>query len=434
MFERERIPYSAGMLAELVFVTRLLGLMSGPRMVQMQVDPAVHRVELVLDGKNVAALTQPPWRATIDFGLELAPHDLTAIARDAEGREIGRDTQFVNLARPRAELGVMFRREGDGRLSAIVQWEHIAQARPRRISAALDGRPLRARVGAPIALPPIAPAVHVLAVEVEFADQVMAHREVVFGGIFTEQLPAELTATLVHQRERGRADLTDCFRVNGRAVAASAVEPADAAVIFVRSSSPAFAASQLWRRDPRRGRLPEATFAVPKSSLRFVWPSIETVGDSTLFANSRPVKGDRGVRFFLTRLAGPTTDTYRFIDALTVAGVEALHESRRRAVVLVLGKDKDQSQYTAATVRHYFERIGVPLFVWSLNGTNAELEQQWGRVYEISTEDRLRVAVDDLRRELDRQRVAWLPLNPMDALRVETTGDCIWSAVGKPPL
>jgi hypothetical protein len=76
------------MLAELVFVTRLLGLMSSTHEIQVQTDPSVHRVEILLDGKRAYVLRSAPWRAGIDFGPEIAPHELTAVAYDAQGVEI----------------------------------------------------------------------------------------------------------------------------------------------------------------------------------------------------------------------------------------------------------------------------------------------------------------------------------------------------------
>src|SRR5687767_2244726 len=99
------------MLAELVLVTRILGLVSGEQPIQVQADRTVAAVEIVLDGKQVATLRRPQWRAVINFGDELAPHELIAVAYDPEGNEVARDRQLVNLARPPAEAAIDLSRD-----------------------------------------------------------------------------------------------------------------------------------------------------------------------------------------------------------------------------------------------------------------------------------------------------------------------------------
>src|SRR5688572_18313244 len=114
------------MLAQLVLVTRLLGLVDGEQPIDVQVDASVRRVELTIDDEKAATLTGPPWRAIVNFGPELAPHRLTAIAYDAKDNELGRDTQLVNLARPPAEAQLSIDKDPkSGRLRANVRWQHI---------------------------------------------------------------------------------------------------------------------------------------------------------------------------------------------------------------------------------------------------------------------------------------------------------------------
>src|SRR5688572_6546947 len=127
------------MLAELVLVTRLLGLVSGEHPITAQVDASVRAVDVVVDGKTLITLRGEPWRTVLNFGPELAPHELTAIAYDANGAEVGRDTQLVNLARPAAEAIIGLERV-DGKLRATVRWQHIASVAPERIEIKLDGK------------------------------------------------------------------------------------------------------------------------------------------------------------------------------------------------------------------------------------------------------------------------------------------------------
>lgn len=404
------------MLAELVFVTRLLGLMTGTRAIEARVDPAVHSVEILLDGRRTDLLRGAPWRTKIDVGPELAPHELTAVARDAEGRELARDTQLLNVPRPQAEIGVMFRRD-----RADITWQHIAGLLPRKMAVKLNGKTLASTLTRSVKLPALPPgAMNVLSINLEFEDGAAAQRDVVFGG-FSEEVPAELTATLVREKN-GAKDRANCFRIDGKSIVASDVETGGATVLVVRAG--AAPGEQFRRRNLNRARVQETAFAMPYTSLRFIWPVAAGAGNSDLFMTSGYFEANRGVRFLLTSVEGSRALTLRFADALAVAGTEALREPRRRAIVLLLNGEEDQSRYRADVVRRYLERIGVPLFVWAMGGP---LDHPvWGKVEDVSTNERMQEAVRRLRAELDKQRVAWLPADPYDALRVETSAECAW--------
>src|SRR5687767_14516596 len=222
------------MLAELVLVTRLLGLVRGEYPVTIEVDPKVARVELLRDSRIVATVKGAPWQALVNFGEELAPQELTAIAYDASGAVVGRDTQLVNLPRPAAEAVIDLRRETNG-LRATLRWQHIASENVRDITWKLDGNDL-GQSGMSVLLPPLeARNLHVVEAEVTFRDGVVARQERVFGGVFTEEVPTELTGVVVREGE-GAADLARCFRLRGEAVPAAAVEKGDAPLVtFVRN-------------------------------------------------------------------------------------------------------------------------------------------------------------------------------------------------------
>ncbi|HVG23654.1 MAG TPA: hypothetical protein VND45_05825 [Thermoanaerobaculia bacterium] len=410
------------MLAELVFVTRLLGLMSGERAVEARVDPAVAAVELQLDGKVAEVLRGAPWRTKLDFGPELAPHELTAIARDAEGRELARDTQFVNVPRPQAEIGVMFERD-----RANVSWQHIGGMVPKTMLVKLGSKTLASTLTRSVKLPQVAPdALNVLSIDLGFPDGSTAHRDVVFGG-FSEEVPAELTATIVREREKGEKDRAGCFRAAGKAVAASEVETGDIALTVVRNG--ASPGDQFLRRNLNRAKTAETNYTMKRASLRFIWPVAAGAGNSDLFMTSDAFNANQGLRFLLLSAEGPKGLAARFADAVAVAGTEALREPRRRAVILMLNGEEDQSRYKPETVRRYLQRIGVPLHVWSLLGPLRA--SAWGEVENISTNEQLLQAVRRLQRELDQQRVAWLPVDPYEALHVEARAECAWEPVAR---
>ena len=72
------------------FVTLFLGLVIGSHPVQLAVSGPVDAVILELDGVAVATLRDEPWVAETDLGDQLQPHELVAIALDANGQELGR--------------------------------------------------------------------------------------------------------------------------------------------------------------------------------------------------------------------------------------------------------------------------------------------------------------------------------------------------------
>lgn len=418
------------MLAELVLVSRLLGLVNGEFPVSIYVDPKVQRVELLRNGQRIGEVKGAPWQALINFGPELVPHELTAVAYDAAGNEIGRDTQLVNLPRPAAEAAIDLRRDGEG-FRVSVQWKHIGEAKVRDIAWKVDGKSFGAGE-ASLRLPALEPRnLHVVGVEVKFWDGVVARQERVFGGLFNEEMPTELTAALVHTRE-GSTDPASCFRLNGQPVPAAAVEKSEALVVLVRDPDPAVA------RRAFRGAQARFRWSLDDVDLRIMWPTATTVVEkdgrsaANLFEHSQLIDGKMGTHALLTGRGGPRKNERRYADAVAVSGVYAAVGGKRRAVVLVVGKEKDASKQDAAVVRRYLERIGVPLVVWSLIGRKPEVTNVWGEVVDVSSLQKLHQATEELRQELERQRVAWLPMQPLDALRIEAADSCGFAPFAKP--
>src|SRR5690349_11825870 len=138
-------------LAEILLVSRLLGLVAGNQRVEIQPDRTVHKVEIERDGERVATLKKAPWKASVNFGYEL-----------------GRDVQAINVARPPAELGVLVERGPDGKSKALIHWAHFAYRPPSSVVVKLDGRTInksRAVNSVPLGVLK-GNALHVLGVEV----------------------------------------------------------------------------------------------------------------------------------------------------------------------------------------------------------------------------------------------------------------------------
>jgi len=85
-------------------LSAFLGFVIGVQPVELSVDGDVAAVELMLDGRGVATLRGEPWVVAVDFGDELAPHELIAIARDDDGNEMWRATRRINVPQARSQV------------------------------------------------------------------------------------------------------------------------------------------------------------------------------------------------------------------------------------------------------------------------------------------------------------------------------------------
>lgn len=431
------------MNSQVVFLSLFLGLMAGPHMVNLQVGPGVDTVRLLLDGRPVAVLRQPPWRATIDFGTAIVPGELDAVGYDDHGNEVARATQLVNVPRPIAEFNITLQNDAAGAPStAQFKWEHLVGAKAVSASLTVDGKSVPMdKSGSTARLPRLdMKHPHLIAGEMKFEDGFVTRREMVVGGELTDTAGAEMTPVGMRQSAAIRGvNLADCFTSGGAAVRVGAVENAPALVIFVvdpspkeslRALNPQLTPGLMWAE-----RI-EARHLVMLDSgtwMRILFPVAErhqstSNETATLFPPSNDLDASSaGLLWFLTR----AYDEYvsdalprQFADAVGVAGLNAITGAHRRAVVLVLSRHDDTSSHAPDAVRNYLRSIGVPLFVWSPTGTHPELRNTWGEIDDISTMPKLKAAADRLRAELASQRVAWVATDPVTALRIRPTGKC----------
>lgn len=429
------------------FGTLFLGLILGQQPVELVVGEGVALVELLLDGEPVGETEEAPWTLPVDFGSQLEPHELVAVARDAEGEELGRATQWINLPRPPAEVEVVLAGGEDGRGTvALLSWESVLGREPLSMTATFDGSPLDGVDPRRLALPPHDPEqLHLLRVELVFSANLEAVTEVVFGGGYGNQTATELTAVPVFLERGGGPpspeEMAGWFEIAGRPVAPVAVEegPAEVVVVMDRPAQEA-----LWRLasgwtagslegeggfldrkvDGYRAGEDSVPAGLPRHDLRladgqvlrFLWPFSRVAGHQhvryALFARSEDHPPDHGgVLWLLTAAQQPafSLDEQRLADAVAVAGISAAGRGRRRAVLLVLSEEpSDASQLDPPEVRGYLSRLGVPLVVWSVGDVSARVKADWGEVRSVRRERWFRAAVTDLSRSLERQRVVWL--------------------------
>jgi hypothetical protein len=406
---------------QVVFLSLFLGLITGVQNVDLQVDASVKSVRIELGGREVARLVKAPWSARVDFGRELVPTDLTAVAYDAGGSEVGRTSQLINLSRPAAEMEIIIKREAGRPVAVDLVGRHRIHKAPTNAKLFLDGTPVS--VGRDFhARFPLADwsRPHLVSAEMQFEDGEVAKRDVAIEAGFSGSAGSELAPLLVTTSALGDpANLDGCLSVAGSPLRATAVETGDAFVVMVKD--PDARPRVLPAIEPRRDT------AIAE---RILWPlprAINSPGEPTAIAFPQSVDHDRiqTVAWLLKQRLSPAparTEPRQFADAVAVAAMSTLERGRRRAVILLLSKSADQSLYASSTVRRYLEETGVPLFVWSAEGPLAG--SAWGQVDDISTAAGLDAAITRLDRALLQQRVVWVATDPLTALRAEGTERC----------
>ena len=429
------------MSAQIIFLSLFLGLVSGRQPVALQVNGAIKSVHLVLGGRDVAVMTAPPWRLVVDFGSDLAPRDITAVGFDASGNEIARATQILNLPRPAAEFEIALEPEGGEAPTGLsLPWRHLTHSKPNRTMVTLDGKPLPVDERLHARLPRLDITVpHVVAAEMHFDDGFLARRELVIESIRSDSVGAQLTPILVLETAPKHPPQWDgCMaRADGTPVRIAAVEKPRALVIVVRDPDPREVQTALDPFTRARGSFPsEALRRIAQldrdTTERMLWPVAQrfshgTDETSVLFEPSPDFDASIGMLWLLTSHYGgdDAHDVPRqFTDAVAVAGVRAITGAQRRAVVLVLSTNADSSGYRPAAVRRYLASIGVPLFVWSVIAPRPDLAAIWGEVGDISSLQKLSKAVARVRQTLEPQRIAWVDVDPLTALRLQAKASC----------
>jgi hypothetical protein len=403
----------------LTFLTLLLGIVGGPRTIELGVGEGVAFVELRLDDELVATIRQAPWEAVVDFGAAPAPHHLDAIARNANGVEIAHARQRINFPRPVAEatLTLLPGSGGSGR-AARLSWESTVVAPPEKVTVTFDGKPLAAPNPERIALPSFVPEqLHFLRAIVTFPTRISATADIAFGGRTRGETQKELTAFPVRS-PGGRLPAPEAmdgwFVAGGAPLRVVAVEGGEPSIVFVLDADGPYEFQRA--RGVLRGgalSLRPATFHI-RGMVRtlLAYPEAKR-GPRTLyeiFPGSIP-SSTGGDLFLVLASVNAQRDGQRcprLADAVAVAGLAAAENSHPRAVVLVLTGNPDVSFRPARDTRAFLSDLGVPLAVWAIGPAPPDAAAEWGGSHAIRTRAGFREAVDALADSLDEQRIVWV--------------------------
>jgi len=412
----------------IAFASLFLGLILGVHEVELVVEGDIAAVVLRLDEQVVATRAQAPWTLACDFGSELHPHKLEALAVSDNGEIVDRAVQWINLPRSRAEAGFVLEGAEPSRPDrARLVWQHIEFSTAEQVSVRFDRKKLSLDAEGIVTLPRYNPdELHTLKASLRFPDGARYQTEINFGARLGFGAEANLTGVPLVTENRPMPSIDDLDGLLGSGeerLDVIGVERSPARIVMVVDSS---AAAGLRSLAPFGSSLTTSTTQLQAGErLEFLFPGAHKTHDrndgSKLFSISQPFSASDGsFAWLLTRVPVPeATPSRRLTDALAVAGVQAAGGSRPRAVVLILGhEESDTSAYTVSEVRRFLEELRVPLLVWwtghSTSVTISEdrrplnVETVWGPARDISTVSRLLQAVEDLRSELDAQLIAWV--------------------------
>lgn len=431
----------------LTFLSVFLGLVVGVQPVELTVGGDVVSVELQLDGHTVGVLRGEPWTLACDFGDALEPHELVAIGRDGDGREVARISQWLNLPQQRSQAELMLV-DGANPPQARLLWYSADGSRPDRWRVTFDGEPLGIESLASLnlfELPAFDPQIpHLLQAELQFKRS-LARVELIVGGPGVETVDTELTAFVVGL-DQGKipsaSAMEGWFTKDGRPLEVVSVEHSASDILLVQEAT-----VRLWgglltlqRQTLEPGRRNVLTQRLSRGlekddRLRVILPIAERTDDATLeqFHISKDfgifeakkatstgaterIIADPEAQGLLAALPyppqGPLRDDTprRVADAVAIAAQAASAGRRARIVVLIAEPGtEDHSDHSVDTVRRYLSLLQVPLVVWSPNiqGRSKEVGA-WGTAHNIATTQGLRQASLHLRQTLDKQLVVWL--------------------------
>ena len=452
-------------MTSLTILTLFLGLTTGSQTVALSVESppeqVISRVELRLDGEVCGERERPPWLFRCDFGEELAPHRLEAVAYDAEGAEVARTGASANLTPRQAEAEMAVERDAEGRAEALrVVWDAVTAATPTSLLVSFDDVPLELPEEVPadgtlrLPLPEHDPRqIHFASAELTFPDGTAARADVAFGGALSDEVSSQSTGIPVIPVDGPvptpdrAADGLAARRPGSphgtttplRALAFESGEADVVAVVEASAAAELAALRERFRADGTGARESEAAAGLEAGDrFTLVDPTprattTHTGGDPyDVFQASPPrFASQGGLVWQLTHVFFPPSPDQHLADAVAMAGMQAAAGSRPRTVLLVLGPEaRDDSRFTPAQVRRYLHRLRVPVAVWWLEREGRELDRRerrqasldraerqarkrafaaaWGGVEEVTGFRDLVRSAERLRQRLGEQRVLWV--------------------------
>ncbi len=425
------------------FVSLLLGLVVGTHPVELSAVGSIAAVEMRLDGRTVVERPVSPGssvRLEIDFGRELRPHELVAIARDAAGRELDRSRRWINLDERESGAASLTFAGGEGGLprEVGVVWESFGQRQPQAVEVSFDGQPLAVDDPARVPLPAYDPeTMHFVAATVRFSDDRVSRLEAAFGGGRGAEIETELTAVAVTVAKGVRlpepSAMGSWFSKQGQSLTVHGIEKGEPEVVVVRDPSARAALGELTSlissrsaaRQPFAPSIVTPDHVAARARARLVSPvAVPLPTDrvsSGLFLHGPELDAGKNGFLWLAGENPPQSFRPALASAVALAGLHAHASQRPRAVVLLLGAgDGGGDRFSPAEARRFLGHLQVPLFV--LRTGEGQPDPEWGAaaggparsaVVELSADAKntfahVERAFRPLRASLLSQRIVWL--------------------------
>ncbi len=403
----------------ITFVSLFLGLVFGTAEVEVAVADSVARVEILLDGASIAQIEEAPWRTRCDFGAELLPHHLEAVAYDSSGAEVGRASQWLNLPQPQAVATLLLlpSEPGEPRVARL-SWESSVGAQPTSLEITLDGVQLSPEAHADpgrIVIPAVNERqLHVLSAEMQFENGVSSRVDLTFGGTYADAVDTEITALTLLSTGAARPpsveDIQGWFRKGNETLQVLALEKERAEIVMVMDRP-----FPLFLEPGSRKKPPKSLDLNSQVRFRFLFTHPEqsqgVASSFELFPISSPFSSDKGSLYYLlTNLDRPKQDRKPWTaSAVAVGGLAAYDSRRSRAVVLVPSSTPPSGDsLTTENVEGYLAALGVPIFVWDPKLHHAPHVAEWDNVRSVDTFEELTDAFDELKEHLRRQWIVWI--------------------------
>lgn len=403
------------------FITLFLGgLVVGPQQVEMMAGDNVAIVEVRLDGALERRLASPPWKLEVDFGPDLVPHLLEAVALDDSELEVARTRQWVNMSPQPAQISLLIEDAATGHGAvAKVTWASIAEENePTRTEVLFNGESLAVDDPTSIPLPDFDPQqTHHLHVKLRFSDVLASEAEVVFGGEYGSEVSTEITAVPIRfekgNKPRSVEAMQNWFTVNGEPENVHAVEKGLADIVVVRDGATAQRIAEL---ASQAARLETDIHLKELHRISFVSPCPEVqIRDGNrqwVYPRTQRYSSSRDGTLlkmldWLTPADCPV-EMQQIADAVGVAGLSASADGRRRVVILLInGEPRDRSLFNPDQVAAYLRRLGVPLLIWNLDPSQG-LDTRWSQATDVRKLGRFGKAFKLAEKDLEQQLIVWL--------------------------
>lgn len=377
-----------------------IGLLIGLFPIAVDLGESRAPAHLLLDSRPVCEVTERSPGCQVDLGPDPRVHLLELLRTDGAGRVTERVARWVN--RPGIEPEVLVSGSCDEKTSVCefgVTWAHPEKLDPKKLALQLDGAKRWEEVSHRVAFP-IAKGQkpQVVSCDVEFPDGTRATYSRTLYAFNPEEAQASLASVPVLAESGAGATETIAARVKEAGLPVRTVEEAEPEVTFVMDPRALDLMVEMGvTTSGERIRRWPAFGSTAFEKVRVVFPTESLPADT--------VKLDRLGAIFPS--ATRSSRFSRYADAVAAAGYGLGASPRRRAVVLVLPgfSRPNASSFTAAQARAYLEEVMVPLVVWRV-GNVAAPEWPAGPILE-SRRDVLK-ALEDLRKQIDRQRILWL--------------------------